>query len=355
MKGFFFVLLVRLFGLFALFAVASVTNFFLLPLATAQPTAQPSWLHAARLPPAEGLLISDWLSRVQIASQKLSYTGTFVVLSGGAMASSKVSHVNEGDQQIERVETLSGPPRLIFRHNDQVVTFFLDKKIVRSDKHDSAGGFPGLVGVADTRIANFYRARHDGVERVAGLEADVTTLMPKDALRFGYRVWTERTRGLMVKSQTLDASGRVLEQAAFSELQLDAPIKLGKLAQMMLDVEGYRVEKTAVVKTSAMAEGWLMREQVAGFVPLNFYRRPAGIPNGGQGTEALQWIFSDGLASLSIFIEPLQPLRSPNESNFSMGATQTLTRQVAGYWLTLIGEVPLGTLKLFADNLAYRK
>ena len=53
--------------------------------------------------------------------------------------------------------------------------------------------------------------------------------------------------------------------------------------------------------------------------------------------------------------EPLEPQQHAKEASFSMGATQTLTRQVAGYWLTLVGEVPMSTLKLFADNLEHRK
>ena len=345
----------RSFSVFSLFAAASAASVFLALEALAQSATQLTRPEAVRPFALEAPSINDWLTRAQTASRKVSYVGTFVVSSGGAMSSSRVSHANEGEQQIERVETLSGPPRLIFRHNDQVVTFLLDKKIVRSEKRDSTGAFPGVVEPADHRIADFYKARHDGIERVAGVEADVTTLIPKDANRFGYRVWTERARGLMVKSQTLDSSGRVLEQAAFSELQLDAPVKLDKLAQMMASVEGYRVEKTALIKTTPSADGWTLRVPVAGFVPLNFYRRPAGIPNGVQGTEALQWIFSDGMASLSIFVEPLEPLRHAKEASFSMGATQTLTRQVAGFWLTLVGEVPMATLKLFADNLEHRK
>ena len=304
---------------------------------------------------SERRLINDWLVRAHGASRKTAYVGTFVVSSGGVMSSSKVSHAYEGDQQIERVETLSGPPRWVFRHNDQVVTFLLDKKIVRSEKRDLAGAFPGFLDSTESRVADFYKARHDGVDRVAGVEADVVTLIPRDTLRYGYRMWTEQTRGLLVKSQTLDAAGKILEQAAFSELQLDAPVKVDKLVHLMGDVDGYRIEKTTLVKTTAATEGWALRKPVAGFLPLNFYRRPSGIPNGVPGLEALQWIFSDGLASVSVFLEPLDPQRHGKEASFDMGATQTLTREVAGHLLTLVGEVPAGTLRLFADNLERRR
>ncbi|MEO6016971.1 MAG: sigma-E factor regulatory protein RseB domain-containing protein, partial [Polaromonas sp.] len=192
---------------------------------------------------AESKSINDWLMRMHEASRKRAYIGTFVVSSGGTMSSAKIWHVCEGNQQMERVETLTGAPRSIFRHNDQVVTFMPDHKVVRSEKRESPGMFPTLLQSTDGHIADFYKIRQDGVERVAGVEADVIMLLPKDTMRFGYRVWTEQKTGLVVKLQTLDADGKVLEQAAFSELQLDAPVRMDKLLQMMGKVDGYRVEK----------------------------------------------------------------------------------------------------------------
>ncbi len=104
--------------------------------------------------------------------------------------------------------------------------------------------FPQLLQSTDGRIADFYKVKQEGSDRVAGVEADIVLLVPKDSMRFGYRVWTEQKKGLVVKLQTLDTDGKVLEQAAFSELQLDAPVKMDKLLQMMGKVEGYRVGKT---------------------------------------------------------------------------------------------------------------
>jgi len=189
---------------------------------------------------------------------------------------------------------------------------------------------------------------------VAGVEADIVLLVPKDSMRFGYRVWTEQKKGLVVKLQTLDTDGKVLEQAAFSELQLDAPVKMDKLLQMMGKVEGYRVEKPVLVKTTASAEGWVLKAPVAGFKPMSCYKRPV-TANPASGEEPLQWIFSDGLASVSIFVEPFDRQRHERESSLSMGATQTITRQLDAYWVTVMGEVPMATLKLFANGLERRK
>jgi len=303
----------------------------------------------------EDKITAAWLMRTHEATRRLAYTGTFVVSSGGAMSSFKISQVCEGSQKIERVETLSGAPRSTFRYNDQVVTFMPEQKLMRSETAGSLGMFPELLQSADNRVPDFYRVRKEGVERVAGLDADVVMLEPRDALRFGYRVWTEQKRGLVVKLQTLDGSGKVLEQAAFTELQLDAPVKMDKLVQMMGKVDGYRIEKSPLIKTTAVAEGWSMKAPVAGFKSVNCYKRPASAVGPVVRGEAVQWIFSDGLASVSVFLESFDRQRHDKESSLSIGATQTLSRQVGEFWLTVMGEVPMSTLRMFAGNLERKR
>ncbi len=299
--------------------------------------------------------LNDWLMRLQEAARTRAYVGTFVVSSGAGMASAKIWHVCEGNQQMERVEMLTGAPRSIFRRNDTVVTFIPDHKLVRSEKRESLGLFPELLASTDSHIADFYKVRQVGIDRVAGIEADVVALVPKDSLRFGYRVWTERQSGLVVKLQTLDTDGKLLEQAAFSELEIDAPVSMDKLVQLMDKVEGYRVEKPVLVRTSASAEGWTLKVPVAGFKSMNSYKRPLPASKSVSAGEPFQWVFSDGLASVSIFVEPLDRQRDYRESTLSLGATHTMTRIINPYWVTVMGEVPMPTLLLFANGLEHRK
>lgn len=335
--------------LYALLAMNYVAAQVLSPAITTASTS------ASTSTAAESRSINDWLMRMHESSKNRTYIGTYVVSSGGAISSAKIWHVCEGNQQIERVETLTGAPRSIFRHNDRVVTFMPEHKLVRHEKRESLGMFPELLQSTDSRIADFYKLRIEGVERVAGLEADVVVLVPKDSLRFGYRVWTEQKKGLVVKLQTLDTDGKVLEQAAFSELQLDAPVKMDKLLHMMGRVEGFRVEQPLLVKTTAGAEGWLLKAPVAGFKPMSCYKRPAASVASANSDEPLQWIFSDGLASVSLFVEPFVSQRHVKASSISLGATQTMTRQIGSHWLTAMGEVPMSTLRLFANSLEYKK
>ena len=126
---------------------------------------------------------------------------------------------------------------------------------------------------------------------------------------------------------------------------------MDKLNQMMGATDGWRVEKPEAVKTTAAAEGWQMKAAVAGFKPVSCYRRPAnGTPEG-----ALQWVFSDGLAAVSLFVEAYDRQRHQQEGIFASGATHTLTRRIQDWWLTAVGEVPSQTLKAFSLSLERRK
>ena len=301
--------------------------------------------------------VDQWLMRLHAASRQSAYAGTFVVTAGGYMSSSRIWHVCDGQQQVERVDALTGAPRSTFRRNDEVVTFLPASRVVVHETRESLGLFPDLLKQADASVAQFYRLKAIGRGRVAGLEADIVQLVPVDAMRFGYRIWTEQKTGLVIKLQTLDSARTVLEQAAFSELQLGAPVAMAKLSALMDNTQGYQVRIPELVKTTAAQEGWQLKTGVPGFHPMSCHRRSDDEMPGSHGG-TLQCVFSDGLASVSLFIETYDPARHgklPQHEQAAMGATQMLMRQLGSWWLTAVGEVPLQTLAMFAQGLERRK
>jgi sigma-E factor negative regulatory protein RseB len=266
--------------------------------------------------------------------------------------------VRDGEQQIERIEALSGPQRSTFRRNQSVMTFLPEAKVVKVEKREEPGSLSQPARQAGLVDRQFYDVRPIGKDRVAGFDADVVQLNPHDGLRFGYRIWSERRTGLVVKLQTLDDQSRVVEQSAFSELQLDVPVKAQALAQMMANTAGYRIEKLELERTSAQDEGWTLSAPVAGFKPRSFFRRPAADADKNAATQdrTVQWIFSDGLASVSLFIERYDAKRAPRDGVLTIGATNAIRRRLPepanDWWLTAVGEVPQSTLDAFAQSLA---
>lgn len=317
---------------------------------------QTGWAAAASPAASEVLPVANmqaWLKRIADGSRNRSFTGTFVVSSPNTLSSARIWHVCEGQEQMERVEALTGTPRATFRHNDQVTTFWPETGLARTERRESLGLFPNRLRGAGADLADHYKLLVPGqVERVAGVSAEVFELQPRDSLRFAHRMWLEPKTALVVKLQTLDGQGRVLEQSAFSELQLGAPLKLDDLVRMMNRLEGYRLEKVQPVKTTLEAEGWALKKSLpAGFDPLHCQRRPAV----ALGQPGLHCVFSDGLASVSLFLEPLPGKADTKESLMSMGATHTFRTQLQHHAATLMGEVPPATLKLFASALERRR
>ncbi len=294
--------------------------------------------------------VTDWLMRMHEASRERAYSGTLVVSVGTAMSTSRIWHVSDGVQQVERVDTLTGAPRTTIRRNSEVITFSPETKIAWVERRESLGQFPDFLRLPGNAVSDFYAVREDGVERVAGHLADVVEIRPRDALRFGYRIWSERRTGLVVKLQTLGEQGAVLEQMAFSELQLDAPVRMDQLIRMMGDTKGYDVRRPTLKKTTPEKEGWRLREAVPGFQPIGCYVGDAA-PSLPGASAAMQWVFSDGLASVSLFVEPFDAQRHSREHSVVIGATNSLTRRVGQHWLTAVGEVPVSTLRRFAQVL----
>ena len=120
---------------------------------------------------------------------------------------------------------------------------------------------------------------------------------------------------------------------------------------MMHPPQGWRVERAEASRTDPAAEGWSLKSQVAGFRPMSCYKRSTATPGSG----AIQWIFSDGLASVSLFIEPYDRQRHQREGVFGAGATQTLTPRLQDWWVAAVGGGPPPTPKVFAQSLERRR
>lgn len=312
----------------------------------------------APVPTGNGAIsVNEWLARMHEASmQKRSYIGTMVQYSREGMSSARIWHACDGLTQVERIEALTGSPRSSIRKDDKLLTFMPESKLVRIEKREglgAVGSFTELLKPGASSIPDFYTVKALSPERIAGLDADVVQLQPRDGLRYGYRVWTERKTALVLKLQTLDASGVVLEQAAFSELQLDAPVKVDKLKKMMKPQEGWRVEQADVLKTTAAAEGWSLKSAVPGFKSVSCQKR--GTASSATTDDVLQWVFSDGLATVSLFVESYDKSRHTQEGVASTGATNSIFRRMQDHFLIAVGEVPLPTLRDFAAALERKK
>jgi sigma-E factor negative regulatory protein RseB len=217
--------------------------------------------------------------------------------------------------------------------------------------------FPGLLQAGHDRVQEFYELKPIAVERVAGHEANVLLLKPRDKLRFGYRLWAEKASGLLLRAEVLGERGEVLESSAFSEVSIGVRAQPENVTQAVKKLEGYKVIKQQQQPTRPEGEGWMLKASVPGFKLVSCVKRQLDIQGraAGTGDEALQTVYSDGLTYVSIFIEPYSAERHSKPIVTAIGATQTMMRRDGDWWITAMGDVPAGTLRQFANGFERKK
>jgi sigma-E factor negative regulatory protein RseB len=309
--------------------------------------------------PSQPQEVRAWLARIHDAANRHNFQGTFVVTGGGAVSTARIAHYCIGKDQFERSETLDGQTRRSFRHNDLTTTFWPASRIALVEQRGGPASFPGLLQPGGDRLGDFYEVRTQGTDRVAGHDATVLLVVPKDAYRYGYRLWADRATSLLLRADVLGRQSEVLETSAFSDLEIDLRPQPESVLQPMRKLEGYRVLRPTMTPTRLEAEGWAIVQPVPGFRQINCVRRPMdgsgiGISDGTAAEQVVQAVYSDGLTYVSVFIEPFNVQRHQREVQAAAGATQTMSLRRGDWWLTIVGDVPPSTLRLFADALERR-
>ncbi len=290
----------------------------------------------------------QWLQRMHEAATQRNYQGTLVVTADGAMSSSKLTHYCEGKQTFERVVMLDGAPQQVLRHNEHLLTLWPERRVARLEQRDTAQTFPALLSGSKEELFERYELVDEGSGRVAGLDAAVFLLRPRDGARFARRLWAERTSGLLLRADVMAADGRVLETSAFSDVTIGGNSKPPSVQAALKKLDGWDVQRPLSQRTSLEAEGWQLRQPVAGFRQSGCIKRR--LDGGSAEKEVLQAIFTDGLTHVSIFIEPLRPQHHRSGSAVA-GATHTWMQPHGAHWVTVVGDVPAATLKQFAAAL----
>ncbi len=305
-----------------------------------------------------------WLQRIHAAANSGNYRGTLVFSAGGSMSSSRVWHYCVGDQTWEKLESLDGRQRQVIRHNDDVHTLWPQSRVAVIEKRDVLPGWQVTPQRVDPRVLEQYQLQREGESRVAGREADVLLLEPQDALRYAQRLWVDRRSGLMLRAEVLTPLPNrvVLESSAFSEVEIGVKPQPKVLMQAAQRTEGFRVLRPRQQRVTLQEEGWSEARPVPGFKLSGCVRRELDSSRAGSelagGTDAdkvLQAVFSDGLAHVSLFIEPYDASRHKREMQAQLGATSTVTLRRDGHWFTAVGDTPLATLRLIAESLDRRR
>lgn len=301
----------------------------------------------------------EWLARMEIALSQRNYQGTFVHEHDGQTETLRVVHRATGGEPAERLVSLDGSTREFIRHEGELRTYFPERRVVLVETGPSEGLLLSELRRLDTVGAQYYRLSELPLTRVSGRLAHVVAVEPLDDLRYGYRLWIDESSGMPLKTQMLATGGRVVEQVVFTELTLPAVIPDSAL-QPDLDARDWRWLRqskalaagggsgAAPAPLPPGAVGWQ-----AGPLPPGFRMTANAVQSlPGSGAVVTHMVFSDGVASVSVFVEPQRGApAAASDSLTSVGSSSALSTVVSGHKVTAIGEVPPDTVRAIATAL----
>lgn len=295
----------------------------------------------------------QWLQKVANSTRKLTYSGVFVYQGGDRSETSRIIHAMDNGRELERIEALDGSPREVVREGDEIKCYIPDQRLLVLERSRDQRSFPAVLPEGIVALTDHYNVRRGPPGRVAGLDAQSIMVEPKDELRYRRQFWIDTQSGLMLKASLLDEHGNVRESFAFTEVRIGGPVHRDLLKPHAKFHNGeWRIHDIRSREMAMDDSNWILRNPLSGFAKILGMKRQS--PRDGHPITHL--VFSDGLAAVSLFIEPLDANRpKPETGTFAMGAVNVYKRLLADHLLMAMGDVPLAALIKLADGVEARK
>lgn len=289
------------------------------------------------------------LQRMAQAAHQLNYAGTFIYQFGNNIETSRITHVKDARGEYEKLEMLDGKRRQVFRDNEDVYCFLADNKTVMVAKRRLKRSFPALLPTQLADIHEHYDVSLGGQERIADRDSQLIILQPKDAYRYGLRLWSDSQTGLLLKATTWNEQKEIVDQFFFSDIKIGGTFDRKQVKPML---DGKKLVRS-VGETNELAipidAGWTIAATPPGFKHMMGMKRV--LP--GAHMPVNHVVFSDGLAAVSVFIEPVSKKTVPGLS--SQGAVHVYTRIASDHQITVLGEVPKATVMQIGDAVSFKK
>jgi len=293
---------------------------------------------------------AEWLDRMADAAHKLNYEGTFIYEHAGRLQTMQVYHGTDGKSERERLVALDGASREVVRRDGKVTCILPDHNTVMEDEAGTRPPLPISVPTRIDQLQSFYEPQVSGSERVAGRTARKVVIAPRDEFRYGQHLWLDETSGLLLKAELRDEKGRVVEQLVFTRLKVhDKPLPAELLEPQTATKELGRAPPREKSPHKTAAESpWAVTALPAGF--REELRRQHRMP--GVESPVEHRVFTDGLASVSVFIESGKSANAAAPRTVRKGAINAYTRYVDDHKVTVLGDVPEATVRLIGDGVA---
>lgn len=295
-----------------------------------------------------------WLERMTMASRTLNYSGTFVYQHGGLLEAMQIIHAAGSDGERERLMSLTGPKREILRDNQVVTCILGDSESVLVNRSRPRSPFPTRFPKGLPSLGQYYDFSIGKEDRVAGLTCRVVELRPHDVYRYGRRLCIHTDTQLLLRSELTGPKGEPVEQMMFTSVSF--PKRISE-QELLPDLSGADYSWQLEPDDASLEPGndvadtkWKVIHVPEGFTLTDHSRHRMS----AHKPEVEHWVYTDGLASVSVYIEKAPHGHASYQGVTHRGALNAYGTMVEGYYVTVVGEVPMQTVELIGKSVRIR-
>lgn len=288
------------------------------------------------------------LQKTAFAARELNYQGVFVYQNASQLRSVQITHMMNAGRELTRNVVLDGQQREVFSEGNDIVIFNAKNDRVVIEKRRGQNLFPAMLPTNLDSLKASYTAKFGVIERVAGRDAQVIELIPHDEYRYTYKVWADVEFGLLLKMMLLD-NNKSLEHIGFTQISMLNTQNLDWFQPKIDLTKNYVMEDTTDV--SHVTDDWVIANLPTGYKKIDHIQRT--VP--GKKMPINQMIYSDGIASVSVFIEPVMKGMRPRLGHKVVGSTNMCANVVDGYQVIVVGEVPAQTVQQISRAVTFKR
>lgn len=296
----------------------------------------------------------QWLQRMDQAFERHNYDGSFTYFTGADLSSLRVVHMVIDGVQRERLVHLNGAPREIVRHGEDVSCIVMPgDDLLDMELGMPAGPFARAYVRQFDNIADSYSLSFFGTDRVAGRSTVRLAVTPKDAHRFGYRLWLDEATALLLRSEIIDGNGKRLEIFQFTNITVGAAVQAQAL-EPQTDATGMVNHLTLATNRPVSASPPEVRWH-AGWLPPGFVMAASEERRKNSNLIPVSTsVYSDGVAAFSVFVESMPPEGAAamvSRKGGTVAVTHLLNSGDGKHLVTVVGELPTPTARRIAKSI----
>lgn len=287
----------------------------------------------------------ELLDRMNYVVNVVDYEGTVIRTENGESEALRIVHKIIDGVIHEKLVSQEGSGLEIIRIGNEVHCIFPDKQTVLIEDWNNQSTLFSALPSSEIRYGADYDVLIVREDRVAGRQAIMLAIRPHDEFRYGHRIWLDEATSFPLKTEIVSIDGELIGQVMFADIRIGSNISKDALApSMSLDNFSW-FREPAGYDAVDVDTNWGSSDLPSGFRATS--SKTEQLP--GADAPVTHVVYSDGMATVSVFIAEKNEAQFAEKSN--VGASNTYSIQQGDFQITAVGQVPAATVRRIATSM----